>query len=60
MDISDLVKKVRALTDLELAMLLCLVVDQSCIIQSEQTELQNLEEELRVVCRSCLRQKNIC
>ncbi len=49
-----LVEEIQELTDLELAMLLCLVADQSCIIQTEQDDIESLEQELQLVRRQCL------
>lgn len=44
-----LVETIQELTDLELAVLLCLVADQSCIIQTEGDDLETLEQELQLV-----------
>lgn len=44
-----LVAQIQELTDLELAVLLCLVADQSCIIQTEHGDLEPLEQELQLV-----------
>jgi hypothetical protein len=41
--------KVQALSDLELAVLICLVADQHCIIESELSLLSDIEEELKLV-----------
>jgi hypothetical protein len=41
--------KVQALSDLELAALICLVADQHCIIETEHDLLKDVEEELRLV-----------
>lgn len=41
--------KVQALSDLELAVLICLIADQHCIIETEQNLLKDVEEELRLV-----------
>lgn len=41
--------KVQALGDLELAVLICLVADQHCIIESEPDLADNIEEELQLV-----------
>ncbi|KAH5423342.1 hypothetical protein HBI23_198890 [Parastagonospora nodorum] len=43
--------KVQALSDLELAVLICLVADQHCIIDTEQHLINNVEEELRLIAR---------
>jgi adenylate kinase len=42
-------QKVQALSDIELAVLLCLVVDQHCIIETDATFVNGLEQELRIV-----------
>jgi hypothetical protein len=42
-------QKVQALSDIELAVLLCLVVDQHCIIETDATFVNELEQELRIV-----------
>jgi adenylate kinase len=41
--------KVQTLSDIELAVLLCLVVDQHCIIETDAQFLDGLEKELRIV-----------
>jgi hypothetical protein len=41
--------KVQALSDLELAVLICLLADQHCIIESELSLLNDIEEELTLV-----------
>lgn len=41
--------KVQALSDLELAVLICLVADQHCIIETETSLLSDVEQELRLV-----------
>ena len=45
-----LVEKVQTLSDLELALLVCLVAEQHCILQTETQLLQSIEEELKLVC----------
>lgn len=47
-----LVEKVQTLSDLELALLVCLVAEQHCILQTETQLLQSIEEELKLV-RDC-------
>jgi hypothetical protein len=37
------------LSDIELAVLLCLVAEQHCIIESDRHLLDGLEQELRIV-----------
>ena len=49
MEISKLVERAQELTDVELAILLCLVAGQHCIIQTEAEALALLEEELALV-----------
>lgn len=44
-----LVEKVQTLSDLELAVLVCLVADQHCIIQTEGRLLDIVEQELKLV-----------
>jgi len=41
--------KVQALGDLELAVLLCLVAQQHCIISTQNLLLDNLAQELKLV-----------
>ncbi|OCL06391.1 hypothetical protein AOQ84DRAFT_297062 [Glonium stellatum] len=49
--VSDrLAEKVQALSDIELAALLCLVADQHCIIETEKDLINEVEQELRLVC----------
>jgi hypothetical protein len=45
----DLASKVQGLGDLELAVLICLVADQHCIIQTEKELLYHVGEELKLV-----------
>ena len=49
METSPLVERVQDLTDLELAILLSLVAGEHCIIQTENSALESLEQELRLV-----------
>lgn len=42
-------EKAQALSDVELAVLLCLVAEQHCIIEAEKEALNSLEEELQLV-----------
>jgi hypothetical protein len=44
-----LTDKVQELGDIELAVLLCLITEEHCIIQAETGELDNVEQELRLV-----------
>jgi hypothetical protein len=45
-----LAEKVQALSDLELAVLICLVADQHCIIETGEKLMQYVSTELRLVC----------
>ena len=49
MEESGLIKRIQELTDLELALLLSLVAEEHCIIQSEEEFIDPLEEELHLV-----------
>ena len=44
------VTKAQELSDIELAILLCLVANQHCIIETEKDTLDSLQDELRMVC----------
>lgn len=46
--------RIRSLDDLELVVLLSLVSEQHCIISSGRKGLQNLQEELRLICTGVL------
>ena len=46
-----LVVKVQTLSDLELAVLVGLVAEQHCIVQTEVQLLDNVEQELKLVCQ---------
>lgn len=48
-----LVEKVQTLSDLELAVLICLIAEQHCIIQTEHELLENVEDELKLVRTKC-------
>ncbi|KAH7384410.1 hypothetical protein DE146DRAFT_668548 [Phaeosphaeria sp. MPI-PUGE-AT-0046c] len=43
--------KVQALSDLELAVLVCLVADQHCIIETERDLIDDVEAELQLIAR---------
>lgn len=43
-------EKVQGLSDLELAVLVCLVAEQHCIIEAEKKEVNDVQEELKLVC----------
>ena len=44
------VTKAQGLTDVELAILLCLVADQHCIIETEDSALNLLQDEISMAC----------
>ena len=50
MEASSLVQKAQRLTDLELAILLCLIADHHCIIDTDEEALERLSDELALVC----------
>lgn len=47
--IDRLTDKVQALSDLELAVLICLVADQHCIIEAERDLAGGVQEELKII-----------
>ncbi|MCJ1480130.1 hypothetical protein MMC06_000284 [Schaereria dolodes] len=49
MENEKLVEKVQALTDIELAILLCLVGGEHCMIQTDPDVLEALQEELQLI-----------
>ena len=49
MNEADILKGVQELTDIELALLLCLVAGQHCVIETEEEFLETLVEELQLV-----------
>jgi hypothetical protein len=50
MDIPRLVERVQNLSDLELATLLCLIAKQHCCIEVEDELVDDLAQELALVC----------
>ncbi|CAO2655106.1 Nn.00g101700.m01.CDS01 [Neocucurbitaria sp. VM-36] len=42
-------EKVQALSDIELAVLVCLVAEQHCIIEAEEEEINAVQEELKLI-----------
>jgi hypothetical protein len=50
MDQETLSSLVHGLNDIELAVLLCLVADKHCILTTEDAGLEELEQEVDVVC----------
>jgi hypothetical protein len=52
-DVGDrIADKVQALSDIELAFLLCLITEQHCIIEADQDGVDDLDHEIRLVSRS--------
>lgn len=49
MDEKEVIEKVQELTDLELAILISLVADQHCIIETEEECLNPVKQELELV-----------
>ena len=50
-DVGDrITEKVQALSDIELAILICLITEQHCIIEAERQTLDFLVQEIQVVC----------
>jgi len=45
-----IMERIRDLSDLELAALICLVAEEHCIIDTEPEALDELAEELELVC----------
>ena len=45
----SIVTRVQDLSDIELALLLCLIANQHCIIHTTEDSLEALEEELQIV-----------
>lgn len=58
MEIHRLVERVRNLSDLELATLLCLIAKQHCCIEVEDELVDDLAQELALVCSLQLLQQN--
>ena len=45
----EIVARVQELTDIELAILICLVANEHCIIQTDKESLDTLQDELQLV-----------
>ncbi len=45
----DLLEKIHALSDLELAALICMVADQHCVVEAEKEDLDGVGGEIRMV-----------
>ena len=50
MELSAVVEKAQGLSDIELAILLCLMASQHCIIRTARDTLLALREEVQLVC----------
>jgi len=51
-DIRDIIPKIQELSDLELAVLLCLVAEQHCcIVYADEADLPHVARELELVFR---------
>ena len=49
MDFANFIERITELTDLELAVLLCLVAREHCIVETDRDAFDDLENELRLV-----------
>ena len=49
MDSPALVQKVQELSDVELAILICLIANQHCILQTEGEVIDGLRDEVQLV-----------
>lgn len=49
MEHEEIVQKIRGLSDVEIATLLCLIANQHCIIQTEDEVIDALQDELQLV-----------
>ena len=49
MDWQNLIDRIHGLCDLELAILLCLVAGEHCIVETDPDGLDDLEQELQLV-----------
>ena len=54
MDIHDIVERVQNFSDLELATLLCLIAKQHCRIEVDDDLVDDLAQELALVCAARL------
>lgn len=50
MELSDIVEKAQGLSDIELAILLCLMASQHCILRTRHDSLASLRDEVQLVC----------
>ena len=48
-EMERVVAQVQELTDIELALLICLIANEHCIIQTEKESLDALQDELQLV-----------
>lgn len=49
-DASKLVSKVQELGDVELAVLLCFIAGEHCIIEADPQDIDNAERDVQLVC----------
>jgi hypothetical protein len=49
MSSQELLRKIPALNDVELALLSCLIASQHCIVETEHERLDSLQEEVQLV-----------
>lgn len=50
MELSTIVEKAQGLGDVELAILLCLMAREHCILRTDHARLASLRKEVQVVC----------
>ena len=50
MELSTIVEKAQGLGDVELAILLCLMAREHCILRTDHARLASLRNEVQVVC----------
>ena len=60
MDLSAIVEKAQGLSDIELAILLCLMASQHCIIRTACDALAALTEEIQCVRVRALKSESEC
>ena len=49
-----MLSRVQDLTDVELALLLCLVANQHCIVETTEEALEKMEDEIQLVCATLI------
>jgi len=50
MELHQVLERVQALSDLELASLICLIAKQNCIIEADDDLVDDVTQELVLVC----------